>query len=651
MLKPMSEFNRMDDELKNLSKRIHYAKYIFSIFFLIIAGRLWHLQVYKGPDLRRYSENNRLKRQVLQAPRGLILSRDRKILTNNHLELELLLTPQYSEDIEKTAQAISPIIGIPYQDLSAQIKKSRKELGQFFPISLKNQLNLTQVYQLKLLRETFPELNIKEYIVRFYPKKNQGVHLLGYTGQVSKKQITALNKKFKGELNFKSGDVVGQSGLEQAFEKEIRGRDGLSFIEVNAHSKQVVTRSEFPFDFKPENPISGKHLVLTIDSDLQETAFKAMNRSDRIGPRNGAVIAMKTNGEILAWVSSPSFDPNFFSNTLSNEYWSQLKKNPNKPMLNKVIQNHYPPGSIVKPFLALAALQEGLITPDTLINSPAGIRIGRRVFHDHKQTGYGRINVLQAIEESSNTFFYQLGQQLGMDKMAEYYKAFGFGQTTQINLDREVKGFVPTPKWKEETFNEKWQGGEDLVHAIGQGYILATPLQALIAYNTIAANGKIVQPYVVQSILNSQNETIKTFSSRTIKDLSEKIDPSHFETLKQALTRVVHGPKGTARWWKVKNHLTAGKTGTSQVRSFNRANLYKDCRLKPVKDRNHGWFAAFAPAEDPELTVVVLTEHSCSGSSGSAPIARDIFNSYFEKYSRTEVSESRPSQGEVYEPL
>ena len=649
MLKSMSEFTRMDAELKDLSKRIHYAKYIFSAFFLIIAGRLWYLQIYKGPDLRRYSENNRLKKQILQAPRGLILSRDRKNLTNNHLKLELLLTPQYSENIEKTAKAISPIIEIPYKDLVKQIKKSEKERGEFFPLSLKKQLNLKQAYQLKMLKETFPELNIKEYIVRFYPQNSQGVHLLGYTGQISKKQIEVLNKKFKGELRFKSGDVIGQNGLEQFFEKDIRGKDGLSFIEVDAHSRQATAPSEFPFEFKPEKPISGRHLILTIDSDIQSAAFKAMNRMDRTGPRNGAAIVMKTNGEILAWISSPGFDPNLFSNTLSNDYWEQLKKSPDKPMLNKAIQNHYPPGSIVKPLLALAALQEGIITPNTLINSPSKIRIGRRVFHDHKQTGYGKIDVLQAIEESSNTFFYRLGQQLGMDKMAEYYKAFGWGKPTHIHLNGEITGFVPTPKWKKAATNEEWQGGEDLVHAIGQGYILTTPIQALVAYNAIASNGKIVQPYAVQSIINSENKVIKTFSSKVIKDLSEDIDPAHFETVRQALTRVVHGSKGTARWWKIKNRLIAGKTGTSQVRSFNRQNLYKDCRLKPLKDRNHGWFVAFAPADKPELTVAVLTEHSCSGSSGSAPIARDIFKAYFDKYSN--VSDQPPSSGKNYGSL
>lgn len=638
MLKPMSEFTRMDTELKTLSKRIHYAKYIFSAFFLIIAGRLWYLQIYKGPDLRRYSENNRLKKQILQAPRGLILSRDQKVLTNNYLELELFLTPQYSKSIEQAAKVISPIIETPYEDLVQQIKKSAKERGQFFPISLKKQLNLKQVYHLRLLEETFPELNIKEYIVRFYPQKNQGVHLIGYTGQISKKQIENLNQKFKGELHFKSGDVIGQNGLEQSFEKDIRGQDGLSFIEVNAHSRQVITQSEFPFEFKSEKPSSGHHLVLTIDSDVQKAAFQAMNRMDRIGPRNGSAIAMKTNGEIIAWVSSPGFDPNLFSHTLSDDYWKELKKNPDKPMLNKAIQNHYPPGSIIKPLLALAALQEEVITAETLINSPSKIRIGRRNFHDHKQVGYGRINVIQAIEESSNTFFYQLGQQLGMDKMAKYYKAFGLGQSTKIHLSGEVSGFVPTTQWKEEALNEKWQGGEDLVHAIGQGYILATPIQALVAYNAIATNGKIVRPYAVQSIIDSENKVIKNISSKVIKDLSEDIDPSHFETVKQALIRVVHGSKGTARWWKIKNRLIAGKTGTSQVRSFNRENLYKDCRLKPLKDRNHGWFVAFAPADNPELTVAVLTEHSCSGSVGSAPIARDILKAYFDKYSETKVS-------------
>ena len=625
----MSEFTRTDEEIKKLSEKIHYAKYVFICFFLIIAMRLWYLQVYKGPDLRLYSENNRLKKQVIQAPRGLILDRDHKILAKNRLQSELLFTPQYSKNIQKSAAVIGQIIEAPLPALTAKIKKSQKERGLFFPVSLKKNLSLDQIYRLKLLKENFPEISIRDYIVRFYPFKELGAHLLGYTGEISKSQISQFNKSFKNSIYFRPGDIIGQSGLEMEWERKLRGQDGLSFVEVDAHSRYTPIQSKTFWNLQPQKPVDGKHLILTIDLDIQRAAFQAMKKREN---KKGAVVAMKSNGEILALLSFPAFDPNSFSKALSQKDWKKALENPFNPFLNKAIQNHYPPGSIIKPILALAALQENIIGPTTLIHSPSKIRIGRRTFHDHKQIGYGNINLHQAIEESSNTFFYQIGQKIGIDLMAFYFKKFGFGQKTNIRLAREVSGFVPTSKWKEKTFKEKWQAGEDLVHAIGQGYLLTTPLQTAVAYNAIATGGKIVKPYIVQSIIDSKNKILNHFSSKTLNDLSKSIDSEHFETVTKAMTQVLHGAKGTARWWKLKDHLTAGKTGTSQVRSFNRENLYKDCRKKPLQDRNHGWFAAFAPANNPEITVAVLTEHSCSGSSGSAPIVRDILKAYFKKY-------------------
>lgn len=627
-----NELTRMDEEVQNLSRKLNIAKYIFIFFFLILAGRLWYLQIYKGSDLRRYSENNRLKKQNIKAPRGLILSRESSILAANHLKSELVLVPQYSKNINKTAQTISSIIQTPPAAIVKKIKKSKKFNGLFFPISLKKQLNLKQIYQLKLLKKEFPELNIRDYIVRFYPFQENSSHILGYMGEISKKQITEFNSSFGGKFHFRYGDIIGQTGLEKFWENDLRGLDGISFIEVDAHSRFVISNPALLLNLHPQKPQPGSHIQLTIDMDIQKAAIKAMNRKDKIGPRKGAVVVMKTNGEILALTSSPRFNPNAFSEILHDKNWMSIKKNLSKPLLNKTIQNHYPPGSLVKPFIALAALQEKLIKSDTLIHSPGRMRLGRRVFHDHKIQGYGKINLSQAIEESSNTFFYKLGSKLTIDKMSEYIKLFGLGEKTHIRLPGEIKGFVPTRKWKQENLNEPWQKGEDFIHAIGQGYTLATPIQIAAAFNAIAANGLLVQPFLVRSIINSDNKVIKSFSSRIIQDLSNKIEPKHFHTIQQALKKVVHGNKGTARWWKVKNQNIAGKTGTSQVRRFSSKQLYQKCRLKPVQERHHGWFAAFAPVENPEVTVVVLTENSCSGSSGSAPVVKDILTAYFKKH-------------------
>ena len=637
----MNEFTRMEEEVKNLSYKLHSARYVFISFFAILSMRLWYLQIYKGPDFRRYSENNRLKKQIIKAPRGLILSRDHKTLATNHLKSELVLIPQYSKSLSQAAAVVSPIIQIPVEDIVNRIKKSKKSNGLFFPVSLKKQLNLKQIYRLTLLKENFPELSIREYTVRFYPFQEYGSHTLGYMGEIAKEQIKQLNRSIGGKFHFKPGDIIGQNGIENTWESFLRGVDGVSFIEVDAHSRFVISNPTLFFNLQPQQPVPGHHVQLTLDMDIQKTAIQAMNRKDKIGPRQGAVVVMKTNGEILALVSSPHFNPNIFSEVLHNKSWINIKTDLSKPLLNKAIQNHYPPGSLMKPFVALAALQENIIQQDTLIDSPAQIRLGRRVFHDHNIQGHGKINLTQALEASSNTFFYKLAPQLTIDKIALYFQLFGLGQKTNINLPSEILGFVPTRQWKEETFNEPWQNGEDLIHAIGQGYTLTTPIQMATAFNTIATKGLLVQPFLVKSIINSKKEVVKNFSSHIIQDLRDQIDPQHFQTIQQALVQVVHGSKGTARWWKVKNKTIAGKTGTSQVRQFSTSKLYQNCLLRPVQDRHHGWFAAFAPAEKPEVTVVVLAEHSCSGSSGSAPIARDILQAYFNKYSKTPLSQKK----------
>ena len=628
---PLSdEFTRMDEERKKINEKIKYALYVFSFLFFILTARLWYLQIHKGLDLKKYSENNRLKKQVISAPRGLIFSQGGGLIARNHLESKLVLIPQHSKDIKKTAQTLSPIIGEKSEEIERLIEKSKKERGAFYPYELKKELSLKQIYRLKLLKTDFPELDIQEYMIRSYPAGALS-QLIGYTGAVSKEQAQEL--KSKRRPYYWRGSM-GQSGIEKAWEEELGGKDGLSFIEVNAWSRRVLDKNSaqdlWPLPIKKAVP--GRHLVLTIDQDIQEAALHAMDRKDRIGKRKGAVIVMKTGGEILAWLSLPYFDSNLFSKIIPRENWKKIAQDSSQFLLNKAIQNHYAPASTIKPFIALAALQEKIIDKNTLIDSPGRVRLGRRFFHDHNIAGYGKISITEAIERSSNTFFYQIGQKLGMDVMADYLSAFGFGQKTGVRLPGEIKGFVPTKKWKLDTFNEPWQAGEDLIHAIGQGYTLTTPLQLISAYNVIASGGKRVRPFIVKSVIHPETGEVKNFSSKVIQDLSPRIDEEHFQTVREALEKVVSGANGTARWWKMKKGSMAGKTGTSQTLSFDAKEIHKDCMTRKPEQRHHGWFIAFAPALKPEITVLVLTENSCSGSSGSVPIARDIVRAYLKKY-------------------
>ena len=623
------QLSRIEEELQEMNSRWKFIQWLLISTGLVLVGRLWYLQIIHGETLRKYSEINRLKETKIPAPRGLIFDRNRNILVDNLLGLELTIVPQYITDLDTVAKRISPIIQTAPKHIIETIQMSEKKYGTFRSVTIKKHLSLKQVVSLQLLQWDYSGINIQETIIRHYPLKKNGAHLFGYLGEISKKQIPKFNKKYKKRFYFQPGDFIGKSGLESVWEYELKGEDGFSFVEVDARNRKSSSNIAGLWSFKPKKPISGNHLVLTIDKSLQEKAYNSLTHPNKGAGKNGAVVVMKINGEILAWVSHPTYDPNVFSTGLSTKAWMTLVHNPDKPLRNKVIQDHYAPGSIIKPVIALAALQEKKITKHTLIDSPREIIFGRRTYHDYRQTDHGLLNITEAIERSANVFFYKIGSSLGIDMMARYARLFNLGQKTNIKMEGEATGLIPDSKWKAKNLGEAWQPGENLSHAIGQGFTLVTPLQMAVTYNAIATSGKIVQPFIVKRIIDTKNNKITTFQPRVTKNLNSLISLDNFKTIQQALIKVLYGKQGTARYWKTKTVKTAGKTGTAQVMSFSKEKLYEKCSKKPVEHRHHGWFVAFAPVEKPEIIVSVLTEHSCSGSTGSAPIARDIIEYYF----------------------
>jgi len=635
----MSDFlQTSEEEAREYQPRYRILYALIVVCGLLIFGRLWFLQILQGTELRQFSEKNRVKETKLPSPRGLFLDRENRVLVDNLPGFDASISPQYAKKLEDTSEAVGQVLGMPGRQISDLVRKTQRRDGPFRPVKVKDNVSLEDVFRLKLLRWDHPGLNINESILRYYSLAENGAQLFGYVGEISREQLPKFNELYQGKFSFEQGDIIGKSGLEETWDSTIRGRDGVAFVEVDARGREAPGENPNYFGFKPLPAVPGHNLVLTIDKDIQEAAYKAMNRQDAVGPRIGGVVVMKSNGEILAWVNTPSYDPNNFSTGIPPHIWAQLINDPFRPLRNKVIQDHFAPGSTFKPIVALAALAEKAITPNTHIFSPSSLKFGRRLYHDHSKTGHGNINVVRAIEVSSNIFFYKMGIAMGIDRMAPYAKLLGLGAKTNINMTHEVSGLIPDSQWKLKKLGEEWQPGENLSNAIGQGFVLTTALQMALAYNTIGLEGKVMKPFLIKRVLNQDSKVVQEFEPQILRDASEPndygvvIENKHFKTVKEGMRRVVNGERGTARASRLDGIEMAGKTGTTQLRSFSAEDIYARCDARPITQRHHGWFVAFAPVERPEITVAVLAQHSCSGSRGGAPVVHDIMMAYFEKY-------------------
>ncbi len=650
----MSFLSNPEEEAKEYLPRYQLLYIAIGLVGLIFFARLWYLQIVEGTELRRYSERNRVKEIKIPAPRGLILDRDGRVLVDNLPGFEATISPQYATRLEETAEAVGAVLGLSPQSIVENVRTSRRRNGPFRPVRIKDHLNLDEVHRLKMLRWDHPGLNVNEVIIRYYPLGPNGAQLFGYVNEISRDQLQRYNERYRGEFVFEQGDIIGQSGLEEVWERTLRGRDGISYVEVDSRGREAATETPSFLGFKPRPAEPGDNLVLTIDRDIQEAAFIAMNREDHIGPRRGALVAMKANGEVLAWVNTPSFDPNDFSTGISPQLWSKLINDPFRPLRNKVIQDHFAPGSTFKPFVALAALQEKAITRQTVLPSPPFLRFGRRNYHDHSPTGHGNVTVLEAMERSSNVFFYKMGIALGMDVIAQYSRLLGLGQRTGVRMNNEVPGLIPDSEWKLQAVGEPWQPGENLSNAIGQGFVLTTPLQMAVAYNAIGLKGPVYRPYLVRQVLDQDNDVLNEFFPEVLRDASRPenegdpyIELEHFETVKESMRLVANGERGTARWWKIPGVEMAGKTGTTQIVGFSADQIRGRCDERPLHLRHHGWYVGYAPAERPEITVAVLAMHSCAGSSGAAPIVRDVIKAYMEKYHPEKLRPQRIAAPEI----
>lgn len=631
-----NDFISNPEEAKEYLPRYKLLYVVLGVTFFILGSRLWYLQLIEGSELREFSEKNRIKEVKVMAPRGLMLDRDGKILVENHPGFEAIVNPQYTLDLDQMSAQIGPILGLEPDRVKQRVVRSKRQNGPFAPVRVKDSLSKDEVFRLKRLRLDLPGLEIKETVVRHFPMGSNGAQVLGYVAEISKRQLEILNQKNQDKHRFEQGDIIGKSGIEEVLDLELRGKDGVQLVQVDALGRETLSQNQNLYGEKVTDlePTPGYNVELTLDRDIQEAAWKSFEAHNRIG----ALLAMKPDGEILAWVSAPSFDPNQFSRGPSNTYWSQLVNDPFKPLRNKVIQDHFPPGSTFKALMATVALEEKEITPTTVVASPGSLFFGGRPYHDHLKGGHGNITVYDSLERSSNVFYYKMGIALGIDRMYNYISQFGLGSRTGIELPREARGLLGSAEWKKRAIGEDWQPGENLSFAVGQGFIAATPIQMAVAYNTIATSGKVVRPFVIRRILDHAGTVVLENQPKIVRNLTEKqpngvrISPETFKVVKEGLRRVVQGERGTARRVRIAGIEIAGKTGTAQVMGFSADKIYAKCDARPIHQRHHGWFIGWAPADNPEIVIAALGEHSCSGSGGAGPLVHDTMLAYFQKH-------------------
>ncbi len=568
-----------------------YMGLIFFIFFIVVI-RLFHLQIIKGEVYNKLSEQNRVRIIKIPAPRGIIYDRNGIPLVENIPSFSVSLSPEYTQNID--IKILSEILNIPEEEIANKIKKKPESI--YIPIRIKENLTFKEVAMLEARKSEIPGLIIEIEIKRHYVYKEATAHLIGYLGKITEEHIKN-NPSFR---ELPSYFKVGQAGLEYIYDDKLRGIPGEKVVEVDALGRELRLIKEIP-------PRKGEDLYLTIDAFLQESAYETLKNYD------GTFIAIKPDsGEILALVSTPSFDSNLFVEGIDPKYWTALINNPKKPLLNKAIQGLYPPGSTFKVITALAGLEEGLITPEQILTTcHGGLSFGKWTFGCWRKDGHGAVNLRRALAESCDVYFYELGRILGINRISKYAKTLGLGSPTGFSSD-EKNGLVPDEEWKKKVLKTNWFLGDTFNTSIGQGFLKVTPLQMALVMATIVNGGIKYKPTIIR---NMQPEFEKL-----------NLNQNNLDIIKDALIAVVNEPSGTAAQARSNLIKFGGKTGTVQVVS------------KKVKEKfsykhfeHHAWFIGFASLDTPEIAFSVIIEHGGSGGAVAAPVAKNILEGYILK--------------------
>jgi penicillin-binding protein 2 len=589
-----------------LRRRLVVAIVGVLVLFALTLVRLWHLQVTEGDQYRSLSENNRIRLKRVRATRGTILDRHGQILVDNRPSFDVALVPEDAHDVPRTLASLTRLLHADGNEFRSAMQAAANR-PPFEDVILKRDLDWESIVALETHQLDLPGVSVQVGPRRTYPFNDMAAHLLGYVGEVSQQELA-------NRQGYRLGDLIGKAGAERYWEDYLRGIDGGQQVEVDAVGRKLRTLSEVE-----ETP--GNTLVMTLDRDLQLAAERAM------GEREGAVVALDPrSGAVLAMVSRPAFDPNIFARGIRRVEWKALMTDRKRPLNSKAVQGTYPPGSTFKVVMAAAALEEGVINPFTQIFCGGGIWFGNHEFRCWRPQGHGNMNVHEALVRSCDVFFYQVGQRLGIDAIADYAHRFGLGAPTGITLDHESGGIIPSSAWKRQRFGEPWYAGETLSVAIGQGYVTTTPLQMANVIAAIANNGTVYRPQFVKRVETPDGTLVREEEPVIERDLGFK--KTTLLQIRQALSDVVNSNRGTGSKGRVKGIEVGGKTGTSQVGKLGAERAKQGHMERERKD--HAWFIAFAPVSSPEIAVAVLAEHAGEhGGTAAAPIAQQVIAHYF----------------------
>jgi penicillin-binding protein 2 len=611
-LKDLGDVSEPDQAaLDALRKRVLGAGVVMVFFIAIILLRLWFLQIHKGEEYVNKAENNRVRIREVAAPRGDILDRNGKELVTNQPSFNVVLVREDSNDIDGLLKRLSLVLKEDVSVLWERIRDAESK-QKHIPVRLKENLSWDTLAYLETHNKDFPGIRIEVFPSRFYHYGDMAAHIIGYLGEISKQDLEEATSE-----SYRGGDLVGKMGLERLREKELHGEKGSDSSEVNARGfeQQLLTHVE---------PSPGNDVRLTLDADLQLVAEEAMD----VDARSGAVVAMEVKtGRLLVLASTPRLHLADFEGGISQKNWDALRDNPKHPLINKVLQAMYPPGSTYKMVTALAGLSRGIVTKDTTFFCPGHISYGNRRYNCWKKGGHGTVDLKRAISESCDVYFYNVGMRVGVDVLAEYANKLGLGRKTNVELEYEKSGLIPTKEWKKKKYGVKWQDGETLSLAIGQGFNLVTPIQLCQMTATIANGGKRYLPQLVESVTDADGNVLESLTPKLESELQGD-EKKYLALIREGMTEVVQGARGTARSVRIEGINVGGKTGTAQVV---RLEQYKHLQEEdiPYKYRDHAWFTCFAPAEDPEIAVTVLVEHGLHGGSGAGPVAKAVLQKYF----------------------
>jgi penicillin-binding protein 2 len=610
----LTELKNHEKELHFFQWRVGFAGFAVLAAFALLFARFFQLQVVQHDTYASKAEENRISIVPIAPNRGLILDRNGVVLARNYSAYTLEIFPAKVKDLERTIQELGEVVEIQAKDRS-RFRKLYAETRNAESLPIRTRLADEEVARFAANRYRFPGVEIKARLFRQYPHGDLASHVIGYIGRINQKDQEKL-AELEVDANYRGTDFIGKSGLEASYQQELHGTTGFEQVEIDAAGRGIRTLARTPAQ-------AGNNVTLTLDIKLQEVAEAAF------GERRGALVAIEpATGGVLAFVSKPGFDPNLFVDGIDPQSWAELNNSPDRPLTNRAIAGIYPPGSTFKPFMAMAALELGKRTPKSAINDPGYFEFGGRRFRDSKAGGHGYVDLYKSIVVSSDTFYYQLANDMGIDAIAGFMAKFGFGSKSGVDLEGEAAGVLPSPEWKQKRFRrpeqQKWYAGETVSIGIGQGYNAYTPIQMAVALAALAANGDMYRPRLVSYIDNLRTGERRHVEPALVHRIPLK--PDHVEFVKRAMAGV--NKEGTgARSFGNAEYTSGGKTGTAQVIGMKQGEKYDEKKVAE-RHRDHSLFIVFAPLESPRIALMTIVENGGFGARAAAPIARTVLDYY-----------------------